>query len=81
MTARQREILQQYADDVEGRSTASLNTAAHDKSDVGSAAPGSKDVEDGGTDNGRGYFTYPAASPEDGWLSRAWKRIRGLTGL
>jgi molecular chaperone DnaJ len=51
LTARQREILQQYADDVEGRNTASPNTAAHDKSDIGSAASGSKNVEDGGADN------------------------------
>ncbi|KAI9572726.1 hypothetical protein HD554DRAFT_2285000, partial [Boletus coccyginus] len=81
LTARQREILQQFADDVEGRNTPSRNTAAHDKDDVGSTASGSKNMEDRGADNGRGYFAYPAASPEDGWLSRAWKRIRGLTGF
>ncbi|KAF8559338.1 hypothetical protein OG21DRAFT_1561684 [Imleria badia] len=81
LTARQREILQEYADDVEGRNTASRNTAAQDKDGVGSTASGSKKVDNGGSDNGRGHFTYPAASREDGWLFRAWKRIRGLTGL
>jgi len=78
---RQREILQQFADDVEGRNTPPRNTAAHDKDGVGSTASGSQNMEDRGADNGRGYFAYTAASPEDGWLSRAWKRIRGLTGF
>ena len=81
MTARQREILQQYADEVEGRNTISRNTAPHDKVDVGSTGSRSKNVEDGSADNGRGSFTYAAASSEDGWLSRAWKRKRRLTGL
>lgn len=81
LTARQREILQQYADDVEGRNMTRRNPAAHDKNDMGSTSSSSKSVEDGGAENGRDSFTYPAASREDGWLSRAWKRIRGLTGL
>lgn len=81
LTARQREILQQYADDVEGRSTTLRDTAAQDKFDAGSTASRSKNVEGGSADNGRDSFTFPAASSEDGWLSRAWKRIRGLTGL
>ncbi|KAF8446196.1 DnaJ protein, partial [Boletus edulis BED1] len=79
LTARQREIVQQYADDVEGRHTSSPNTAA--KEEAGSVGSSSKNAEDGGADNGRGHFTYPAASLEDGWLSRAWKRIRELTGV
>ncbi|KIJ68671.1 hypothetical protein HYDPIDRAFT_106908 [Hydnomerulius pinastri MD-312] len=87
LTKRQREILQQYADDIEGRSSPSSKLAAdsrvNDKPDSGSDSARSQTAEDASmsTNNGTTSFTHSPPSSEDGWLSRAWKGIRGLTGL
>ncbi|KAG5648207.1 hypothetical protein DXG03_006162 [Asterophora parasitica] len=68
LTKRQRELLQQYADDVEGRSQPSQKTSEAKKSP-------SKE-----TDNGTESFThYPPTSA--GWISRKWDGIRRLIGF
>ncbi|KAF9229582.1 hypothetical protein BS17DRAFT_688229 [Gyrodon lividus] len=90
LTGRQREILQQYADDVEGRNPSPAKTAAKTATNCHANMPDS--VLEGSSsqtaesawrdiDNGRAYFPHSPPSSEDGWLSRAWKGIRGLTGL
>ncbi|KIJ21519.1 hypothetical protein PAXINDRAFT_65314 [Paxillus involutus ATCC 200175] len=83
LTARQREILQQYADDAEGHNPAPAKTAANsgsNKPDSGSGGARSQTTKNpsGDIDNGR---SHSPPSSEDGWLSRTWKGIRGLTGL
>lgn len=77
LTKRQRELLQQYADDVEGeKSPAGPSSANH-----GSQASGStKEPVANDDDNGTTSFTHPPPS-SGGWISRTWHKIRGLTGL
>ncbi|KAI0050720.1 DnaJ protein [Auriscalpium vulgare] len=84
LSKRQREILQAYADDVEGRSTGTVKTGPRDPPDgpatngsTDGAAPGANAPAEDDT-NGTTSFPSPAAS-RGGWLSRAWRRIRELT--
>ncbi|KZV77582.1 hypothetical protein PENSPDRAFT_679130 [Peniophora sp. CONT] len=69
LTSRQREILQLYADDVEGRASGPAQSPASD------TAPAA-DTEVNGTRS-----SHPASSQSsgDGWLSRALRKIRELT--
>ncbi|KAI6005138.1 DnaJ protein [Pisolithus orientalis] len=76
LSKRQREILQQYADDVEGRSNTSSSTTA----DKGNPDGRSSYNTNASTDNGTASFPHSPLSSEDGWLSRVRKRIRELTG-
>ncbi|KAJ3718351.1 hypothetical protein C8R42DRAFT_585952 [Lentinula raphanica] len=69
LTDKQRKLLQEYADDVEGR-TPSSNEPSKSKKES------SKDVEN----NGTASFDYPSAS-SGGWGSRVIKRLRRLIGL
>ncbi|KAG6332710.1 hypothetical protein ID866_6380 [Astraeus odoratus] len=78
LSKRQREILQQYADDVEGRSSASSSSAGNSTDKANPDNRGSEETVF--ADNGTASFTHSPLSSEDGWLSRAWKRIRKLTG-
>ncbi|KAL4068287.1 hypothetical protein V8B97DRAFT_2024887 [Scleroderma yunnanense] len=80
LTKRQRDILQQYVEDVEGRSSASPSSTRDSNANKGN--PDNRGSEDSAfTNNGTASFTYSPPSSEDGWLSHMWKRIRGLTGL
>ncbi|KAI6133281.1 DnaJ protein [Pisolithus croceorrhizus] len=81
LSKRQREILQQYADDVEGRSNTSTTTAGNSSADKGNPDDRSSYKTNASTDNGTASFSHSPPSSEDGWLPRAWKRIRELTGL
>ncbi|KIM67051.1 hypothetical protein SCLCIDRAFT_1210523 [Scleroderma citrinum Foug A] len=81
LTTRQREILQQYADDVEGRSNASPSSSRNSTAEKGNNPDNRGSQDAASTDNGTASFTYSPPSSEDGWLSRSWKRIRELTGL
>ncbi|KAI6045067.1 DnaJ protein [Pisolithus marmoratus] len=81
LTKRQREILQQYADDVEGRCSTSSSTTGNPAADKGNPDSRSAFNTSASTDNGTTSFSYSPLSSEDGWLSHAWKRIRELTGL
>ncbi|KZT19399.1 hypothetical protein NEOLEDRAFT_1142188 [Neolentinus lepideus HHB14362 ss-1] len=80
LTKRQREILQQYADDVEGRmpsasrATSPQSTSTSDPPQGGEPSPFTHD-------NGTASFLHTSpSSAEDGWRSRLWKKIRGLIG-
>jgi molecular chaperone DnaJ len=83
LTARQREILQQYADDVEGRTSrnAESKTSARGVEDEPQATDGRRPnaMSD---DNGTVHFssTQPP-SQEGGWAEQSWKKIRGLIGF
>ncbi|ETW87554.1 molecular chaperone, DnaJ superfamily, partial [Heterobasidion irregulare TC 32-1] len=80
LSPRQRDILQQYADDVEGRSPGPTKNASDDSNapPSSSSRPSKTSIHD---DNGRDPFTPPLShSIGDGWLSRVWRRIRELTG-
>ncbi|KAJ4476682.1 DnaJ protein [Lentinula aciculospora] len=69
LTDKQRKLLQEYADDVEGRSSSSNEPSkSHTKS--------SKDDDDNGTTS----FDYPSTS-SGGWVSRAVKTLRRLIGF
>lgn len=83
LTKRQREILEQYADDVEGRS----NSPRHDpvpptgaSTSAQSSIPDAKDTSLMGDNNGTTSFSHPSPASVGGWVSRTWNRIRRLTG-
>jgi len=68
LTTRQRELLQAYADDVEG--LVPPNPASkEDTSDTSRST----------SDNGRASFAN--SSPNETWLSRTWKNVKGLLGF
>ncbi|KAF5374848.1 hypothetical protein D9758_000067 [Tetrapyrgos nigripes] len=67
LTKRQRQLLQEYADDVEGRPSSS---------DVGSGEPKAADDYD----NGTASFTHPPPT-SGGFISRAWQNLRRLIGF
>lgn len=85
LTPRQRDILQQYADDVEGRSSAASQAAPEsptsNKRSDDTVSASNRNSADPINDNGTASFTYPSASPEVGWISRLGQRIRGLIGF
>ncbi|KAF9036501.1 DnaJ protein [Hymenopellis radicata] len=73
LSSRQRDFIQAYADEVEGRSSSKdLGTGQHSSAQ-------SQEAREDDHDNGMPSFTHQ--SPFGGWLSRAWQRIRELTGL
>jgi molecular chaperone DnaJ len=79
LTKRQRDILQLYVDDLEGRTTEETPSAP-----TGGEAASNGDQEakeKTADDNGTGSFTRASPSPEGGWMSRALHRIRGLIGF
>ncbi|KAH9947710.1 DnaJ protein [Amylocystis lapponica] len=80
LTPRQREILQQYADDIEGRKSATTEASRGPTS----RDPGSPNERESAAstvdENGTVSSTHLSASP-GGWASRAWTAIKGLIGL
>ena len=69
-----------YADDVEGRT--SKSTAEEPSSASGASAHKTEPSAALRTENGTDFSaskTPPA--PEGGWASRAWHKLRDLTGL
>ncbi|KAH8120584.1 DnaJ protein [Phellopilus nigrolimitatus] len=91
LTKRQRELLQAYADDVEGRSSKSYSPS--------SSTDGPSNVSERGSDhaekacdqsttsasdaNGKDALPNTPSSPdrEEGWISLAWQKFRRLVGL
>ncbi|KAL5635944.1 hypothetical protein ACGC1H_004669 [Rhizoctonia solani] len=78
LTERQRQILQQYADDVEGRSSPQADQATS----TGSSREPSSRKQDG-----TGTFSSSSPSPDpipdlagNGWLSRSLSKLRQLVG-
>jgi molecular chaperone DnaJ len=83
LTKRQREILEQYADDVEGRSNSPRQDQAPSAGASGSTQTNKREAKDTslmGDNNGTTSFSHPSPASVGGWVSRTWKRIRGLTG-
>ncbi|KZP32242.1 hypothetical protein FIBSPDRAFT_722904 [Athelia psychrophila] len=80
LTKRQRDILQLYVDELEGRSPAPSSRAPPSPKDNATVNDLPKTGEKTTTndDNGTASFTSAPPLPEDGWLSRATKRLRGL---
>ncbi|TFK57495.1 hypothetical protein OE88DRAFT_1709735 [Heliocybe sulcata] len=83
LTKRQREILQQYADNVEGRTPSAYGATSQQS--TSSTAPGDPpqagEPKSATHDNGTASFLHASpSSAEDGWMSRLWKKIRGLIG-
>ncbi|KAI9509062.1 DnaJ protein [Russula earlei] len=79
LTDRQREILQEYADDVEGRSTKPTTSSGGDEN--GSAfSTNSQSNAPHNHDNGTTHFSSSVSpQPDDSWLSRVRRKIRELT--
>lgn len=79
LTDRQREILQEYADDVEGRSAKKPGNGSAEVTDSASPTdPSSNAPLD--HDNGTTHFSSSAShQPGDNWLSRMRRKIRELT--
>ena len=80
---RQREILQQYADEVEGRTPGNTETKASSRGvadepkETAGRRPSAK-----ADDNGTVHFSSPQPpSQEGGWAEQSWKKIRGLIGF
>lgn len=84
LTKRQREILEQYADDVEGRSKRSPKQDSVPPAGASDSAQSikqdEKDTSLMGDNNGTTSFSHPSPASVGGWVSRTWNRIRGLTG-
>ncbi|KAF9648535.1 hypothetical protein BDM02DRAFT_3239549 [Thelephora ganbajun] len=83
LTARQREILQRYADDVEGRTSGNTGskTPSHGVAEEPQAAAGRRPNAKA-DDNGTVHFSSPSPpSQEGGWVERSWKKLRGLIGF
>ncbi|KAH9937424.1 uncharacterized protein B0H18DRAFT_867077 [Fomitopsis serialis] len=79
LTPRQREILQSYADEVEGRSNTSKPPPhASASTEPTSASSDTKSNESTSSENGTGF--PPSTSPGS-WASRAWHRIKELIGF
>lgn len=82
LTKRQRDILQLYVDDLEGRTTVqsepSPSAPTGGETVVNSDQEANEKTAD---DNGTGSFTYASPSPKGGRMSRALNRIRGLIGF
>jgi len=71
LTQRQREILQQYADDVEGRSTTNVKVEP-------------KNTDEPYSTSGNRHSNGPENNDDNNgtrWVSRTWKKIRALIGF
>jgi molecular chaperone DnaJ len=78
LTDRQREILQEYADDVEGRSTTTSTSTSADANGPTFSTNLNSDAQSN-HDNGTAHFSSSAShEPGDNWLSRMRRKIREL---
>ncbi|KAH8100460.1 DnaJ protein [Cristinia sonorae] len=88
LTKRQREILQQYADEVEGRTTSQSEKTSPSSTGHRPAPDSREHIANDNKEhkeNGTASFTSPSPNPspreENGGLSRAWNGFRRLIGL
>ncbi|KAF8527904.1 DnaJ protein [Hysterangium stoloniferum] len=79
LTARQRQLIEQYADDVEGRTPESgrQERTAEEKNAVDEETKDTKGTGESKDSHGTSPFHPPASSSND-WLSRAWNRMKKL---
>ncbi|GJJ09460.1 hypothetical protein Clacol_003683 [Clathrus columnatus] len=75
LTQRQRQILQEYADDVEGK-TISNKTENDNDADTGMSNKETK--KDKSDNDGTTPFSSLEALPTTGWVSHAWNRLKEL---
>ncbi|KAI0702445.1 hypothetical protein BC835DRAFT_1404291 [Cytidiella melzeri] len=81
LTQRQRELLQQYADDVEGRAPRTSQEPKQSHSSFTSESQGPADLKDV-NENGTASSPYARPSTSDsGWFLHTWNRLRELTGF
>jgi hypothetical protein len=76
LTKRQRELLQQYADEVEGR-----KVSQSDESTTVGMDPLSSSSLKGRADEDNGMATFTSLPPSPPLVSRIWQRIRGFVGI
>lgn len=87
LTKRQRELLQAYADDVEGRLSKPNSFSSGPGEPAGHASKSSGEVhsEASSANDSDGTHTFTDASywPKrgEGWVSSAWQRLRRFVGL
>ncbi|TDL28796.1 DnaJ protein [Rickenella mellea] len=86
LSKRQREILQQYAEDVEGRhaatGAASYPKTSEESSSQDPPSKGEMHRAPQADNNGTASFTQPSPFPSGGgWIFRTWQKIRGFIGL
>ena len=83
LTKRQRDLLQLYADDVDGRASQNPVGGSGDTNERDTnSTEGSKGSES--NSNGTNLFNEPKSSTsmdESGWVSRTWQRFRRRIGL
>ncbi|KAG7450240.1 DnaJ protein [Guyanagaster necrorhizus] len=77
LSKRQRQLLQEYVDDVEGRPTSKDSKGSNKASQSSSS---SQAQGTGGHDNGMPSFTHQSPS-QGGLVFRAWQKLRGLIGF
>lgn len=80
LSKRQRELLQLYADEVEGRISPSdaQGPSGHGSKRAAEAQGREEPVSD---TNGTDSFTNSSSSSEESWTSRAWRKFRTHTGF
>ncbi|KAK0505961.1 DnaJ protein [Armillaria luteobubalina] len=76
LSKRQRQLLQEYADDVDGRSTSKDSKGGNKASQSPSPSQG----KGTGHDNGMPSFTHQSPS-QGGLVFRTWQKLRGLIGF
>lgn len=85
LTKRQRELLQAYADDVEGRKAKldSSTTTSEPPDRASDSVKETNDQDSAFKSNGTGAFTNipPTSSDEEGWVFRTWQKFRRLIGF
>lgn len=70
LTQRQRQLLQDYADDVEGKTYNTTGTVETSTSN--------EETKDKSDNNGTAPFTSLETSPVSGWVSSAWNKLKEL---
>lgn len=79
LTPRQRELLQQYADEAEGRPSTRSGSQDPGTSEGSSSTSRQSTISDG--KNGTISFSSPDHSPSEGRMSRIWQKFRELIGF
>ncbi|KAL5535226.1 MDJ1 [Sanghuangporus sanghuang] len=88
LTKRQRELLQAYADDVEGRTSKSGSSSFSRPSEShknATKSSGGSASEKTSSDDSNGMHAFSDTTNwrgrEEGWASSAWRKLKELTGL
>lgn len=71
LTQRQQQLLQDYADDVEGKTSSTIENG-------GSRTSNEETKKDKSDNNGTASFGFLETSPTGGWVSNAWSKLKTL---